>query len=285
MNPAYYCSKDCQVNHWPAHRDAHKIAKKNSKMMARRKEEEEEAADVAALDEEKEPEPSYEALYVKLGMMAQEMYKAGNYAHAAKLCRKAIKVWPKEPNAYETLGKVCAASADYRGAVQNSLLAMLRYESQARSKDRADMIVAVIGYWYEPTCSDITMPPFWNDEDLLTLTAQILHVLPNSSAAYSVRAKVLSAVSEGQPSFLNEAVRSPEQLREACRCYKRAAELSPEPYCQADFMKNARDCIVRSLRIAKVNELDADAPRDAKWFALHSNGRDARTVREHWILS
>ena len=127
---------------------------------------------------------------------------------------------------------------------KHALMALER--CRTRGQAWAGTAVGLVCVLSRAECSEVPKPTWWSDAGLLALTAQILELLPGYETAHELRGKVLLGPYDTIP-CLKAAVRSPEQLREACRCYKRAAEIDTGP--DDIYLQRARYCIQMSLEI------------------------------------
>ena len=241
-SPAYYCGAACQKLHWPTHRKFHKEAKDWSQLLARDADPKIQA-DLEVFKAAAAADVLTECQM--LNALAVKMAHAGNFAKAAKLCRKAIKLDPKGPSAYGNLGDVLEASSDHRGAAQAFLQAKERHEQcNELGSEWAQASTAAIQYLLVPAFG-VPKPAWWNDDELLALTGRVVELLPDNIAVYVARAEVL----RGGTGQWEAAPRSAEQLREVCRIYKRAAALSDDPQDKEFLLERARDCIRQSLGV------------------------------------
>ena len=241
-SPAYYCGTACQAKHWPTHRQFHRAAKKQGRLLTSQGDTSH-LSHLSPADLEEAGATGAITELEKLNTMAYQMNAAGNFAKAAKLCRKAINLNPDSPAAYGNLGDALKASSDHIGAARAFLQAKDTYELCGDlGSEWAQASVGAIQYLMVQEFR-VSTPPWWNDVELLELTARIVELMPDYAVAHRLRGTFLSM-------GLKAAPRSAEQLREACRSYKRAAVLYDDiPENKERMLEKARDCIRRSLAL------------------------------------
>ena len=180
------------------------------------------------------------------------------YAKAAKVLRKAIALQPENPEAHLYLAQTLLRSADQVGASKS----ILRAEELARAHayqqvglDGSAKHIALtesqaLFFWAKATClafnlligmgedADDLRPSWYNDAELLARSKLVIDMVKMTERskdatdadsahhhiAWQMRADVLSGpVHDNKWIGWQPRQRSLEQLREAARCYRRAA--------------------------------------------------------------
>ena len=209
----YFCSRACQRSVWKDHLKWHE-------------EQQEEAAGMQGLSATADAYAAraactgdrYDAL---LAEAAQQMAEA-HFRHADKTIRKAIKLQPDRPVAYQQLARVRNALADSVGAAGMYLKAMER--CQAGSRNWAVSAAGAFTELVQPENADTVKPEWWTDEGLKALSLRMVAAATEGYTAHVTRAFVLS----GQRSSWLGGPRTAEELKEAVRCFQRAATLTPD---------------------------------------------------------
>ena len=192
--------------------------------------------------------------YQELVAAGYEFLRAGNMRKATKKLDKAIRLDPEQPHAYAALSQVMEAT-DLPVSAALAIKAVERSDPNscmwARNVTRAFDSIRMIH-------NDIARPTWWNDEDLLAMSARVLSVIghENNHMAHLMRARVLchgagvtSAVTwEAQP-------RTARQLMEASQSYQLVAEYWPTAFPEESqqFVELAHACLgcaMKSLMMA-----------------------------------
>ena len=157
--------------------------------------------------------------YWELLLEARELQHAANYHGEFKVLREAIELIPEEPAAYKNMGDALVASSDLKGAARYYLLAEERCDHH--DERWANAIAAACNNL--SMCPDAPRPSWWNDEDLLRLSAEAVAVRSSDDAmALVMRAATLLG------GYTKHRTRTAAELRESARCFTRAAEILEE---------------------------------------------------------
>ena len=106
------------------------------------------------------------------------------------------------------------------------------------SKDWAESTAAAFDKLRMKPCAEVAKPEWWNDVGLKALSARVLRAAPNDAAANTMRALVLSGLSD----MWEVGSRSAAELKEAAAHYDRAAALCSAPAGKAQFADLADWC-------------------------------------------
>ena len=159
-----FCSQECFKANWARHEEWHKAQWKDARRMRKTTPKAEFRKQRGLSADQKE--------YVELLREADELDSAGNYHGAFKVLREAIKLMPEEPGAYHNMGNALVDSNDSKGAARYFLLAEERCPTHG--EDWATSIALACNEL--AMCPDAPRPSWWNDEDLLRLSAEAVAV-------------------------------------------------------------------------------------------------------------
>ena len=194
-----FCSQECFKANWARHEEWHKEQRKVSRRLRRTRPKAEWGPDPPGLSARGQE-------YRELIREGDELFYAANFHGTFKALREAIELCPEQSAAYNNMGNALVASRDRKGAARYFLLAEERFSRH--SEGWADAVATACNY--VAMCPDAPRPSWWNDEDLLRLSAEAVTVRRARTA--------FGTYTEGRP-------RTAAELRESARCYTRAAEI------------------------------------------------------------
>ena len=221
-----FCSQECFKANWARHEEWHKVQWKNARRIRKTtpKKEWTEQRGLSACGKR----------YSELLREASGLQHAANYHGAFKVLREAIELMPEQPAAYHHMGNALVHSGDAKGAARYFLLAEERCPTHG--EDWATSIALACNEL--AMCPDAPRPSWWNDEDLLRLSAEAVAVRDTDAVMPLImRASALYSCyhAEGR-------TRTAAELREAVRCFTRAAETYEgrgDTYSADIYRKNA----------------------------------------------
>ena len=184
--PAYYCNRACQKQHWSAHKAWHallaaELGKSSGGMSSDFRAGEEEAAALDVAVAEKLAKNSHPHLL--LCAQADEARLRGDFKTAVKLAKKAIATGPPLSISYQKLALVYADSGDFTSAVPHCEKAM---ELAATGNEVSWAYAASILYMCSVQTSCVAPKPAW-----LTDPRQLKRATERAAAALPADPKVL----------------------------------------------------------------------------------------------
>ena len=234
----YFCSVECPGNPvaWNVHAKYHKTQKSRCKIhdegggvsQQRNREVAEEQARLAAQTGDEYNELLSEGLRYTSKL---------DYRRSARAYREVIALRPDEPEAYYSLGAVLTNSGHKVEAAQSFLGAIERLPVGSKLWARAT--AWAFDLLRERECDEVATPAWWNDEGLKALSARVVRAAPNGLAANTMRAVVLSGLSDGAWEL---GPRSAAELREVAAHFERAAALCDAPPGKAELARLAGVC-------------------------------------------
>eukprot|EP00966_Prymnesium_polylepis_P066100 1533648-Prymnesium_polylepis.1 len=243
LDPACFCSVQCQQQNWKAHKQWHKSQK-------RWKEVSEGGADQSAQAAETRRSSAKVASSFPDNELAQllnqavQLETAMKYRKAAAVYRKAITRYPDERTAYHNLAVTLTRSNDLVGACKSALkgeevMAEQGFRGkfdpqEALCKDWAKTWSVAFSLLKNPDCAGVATPAWWNDADLLRLSDVAVRLIPDETEIDVWQSRAAILVAEGGRWMDVEHLRrngikfrSVSQYREAARCFRRQAKLIP----------------------------------------------------------
>eukprot|EP00964_Phaeocystis_antarctica_P127280 scaffold90946_cov61-Phaeocystis_antarctica.AAC.2 len=232
----YLCGVNCPANPgaWELHGVFHKKLRKERKMaedggavqQQDRKTAERQARTAAQTGDE----------YMKLLAEGSRHASKQDWRRAARTFRGAIALKPVDPVAYFNLGSVLGNSGHDVEAAQRYLEAKERYP--LGSEDWAKATARAFNKLRHEACAEVAKPEWWNDEGRKALSARVVRAAPNDEGANTMRANVLSGLSDAWEAGPPSAA----ELMEAAAHYERAAALRDAPAAIANYIKVAAWC-------------------------------------------
>lgn len=259
-DPAYYCSKDCAKEHWDQeHRKWHKQLSKERAMAHEGTSRETLETNRALAAEMVNSDQDYHVLCA-LSAMARER---ADFREAVKLLKRAAKLLPTCPQAYDMLGDTYIQSGDMANAAKFFMCAMDM--SEAARGTAADEVrwshAAAMAFTCLAKDPSIPKPTWYSDPIMLKRFAdRAIASRPDAGPALQMRAVAYS--SQPEP--------SPEELRQALCDYQRLLQDSSELAVGTCF-GGVKDSIQARL--------DGLQKKDA-YFALCEQSREAAMRRE-----
>lgn len=144
--------------------------------------------------------------------------------HAALKFQEAIQLDPENPTGYFNLA---VARKRLNDIVEAGAMYLLAQDSLERGSEHWAIATArAFGCLVQPACEAVEKPTWWNDEELKTLSAQLVEAAPEECETWHMRARVLSAM-PGHPCAWEPSARSSAELQEAAEGFRRAGYLTP----------------------------------------------------------
>jgi tetratricopeptide (TPR) repeat protein len=232
----YWCCVNCPGNpaawkrHAPHHKEVRRQRNRNEDggvMQQRHREVAEEQARYAAQSGD-----AYDELLAEGARYISQQ----DTRRAARAVREAIALEPDEPTAYYNLGAALNDSGHDVEAAQRYLEAKERYQVGSEMWGRAT--ASALNMLTQEVCAEVAKPEWWNDEELMALSARVVRAAPDDVHAHQMRAEVLA----GHLPAWESGPRSAAELMEAATHFDRAAALSPAPAVKAELTGNAAWC-------------------------------------------
>ena len=245
VNSGVFCSKACFAKAWPRHKSWHKEQKDLQ-------------LSYKLHFEGRQPpcnDSEYDSEYDRLNKKANALMFGGDLKGSAKLLQKAIKLEPSSGYAYYNLGRVRSMSNDRAGAAK---LLLLSAECEPVGSSAWGFSIAhafnkllVVS---RNRIAEIEFPTWWNDEALLTLSAQVI-AADVSYVTWTMRSAVLSAAGE----WPGVHQRSIEEWKEATRCAFRAYKLGESEREKHEGLRNAMSMVNMCIKDPATETLDVTA--------------------------
>jgi len=187
-SPAGYCSKQCQAAAWPKHKLFHRAARLNDQLTAQ--------AGLNALQTDITLAVTSSSDYLRLCTAAQQRRCESDYRAASKLLKKAIRLEPREPWGYYSLGYTTKGSGAGAEAVPLFVQAASLSE-QAPQSDRARFIwvaatTMLFCIWDGPDATGQEYPAWLSDSVAKrSISARCVEITPLRYSAWYMRGRVL----------------------------------------------------------------------------------------------
>ena len=253
----YYCGPECMNAHWPKHKVYHKVAKEREQAFSEVLGGELRST-AAAMAEQAERTGSE---YHKRFADALVLNTNGDNHAAAKAWRKIIKEWPDRPGGYNNLAIVLTRSGRDVESAPMYLKAMELYEDGTEQWARAAANAFDVLKTNE--CDEVPKPEWWNDEALRAISARVVSVVPDMTAACSMRARVLLGDVAFRRASSFEGPRNTAEMKEAATWCRRAARSAGDGSNRLQYEELARICDDVCGRLADQEETEAAAARAA----------------------
>ena len=187
-SPAGYCSKQCQAAAWPKHKLFHRAARLNDQLTAQ--------AGLNALQTDITLAVTSSSDYLRLCTAAQQRRCESDYRAASKLLKKAIRLEPREPWGYYSLGYTTKGSGAGAEAIPLFVQAASLSE-QAPQSDRARFIwvaatTMLFCIWDGPDATGQEYPAWLSDSVAKrSNSARCVEITPLRYSAWYMRGRVL----------------------------------------------------------------------------------------------
>ena len=232
----YLCGKDCPANPgaWELHGAFHKKLRKGRKVR------EDGGVVLQQIRELAEREARTAAqtgdAYSKLLAEGVRYGSKEDWRKSARVFREAIALRPDEPEAYLNLAVTLDASGHKVEAAQRFLEAKERRPVGSNGWARAT--ASAFDMLKQEECTEVAKPEWWNDEALKALSAKVVRAAPNEARAHTMRAMVLSGITDAWEA----GSRSAAEFKEAAAHFERAGALSNAPAGKARYALLADAC-------------------------------------------
>lgn len=224
LKPAVYCSKECQMEDWPAHKQWHKGIAEMLQTQAIRSNSGDDGPERQAARHEE-----YSTL-VKKGLSE---CAAGNRRMGAKLFEQCIGLRPEQPVAYANLGYTLRDDGDFFAALPALLKAVELFEE---GSEQWATTAAVAWFAYSADsilCDEIpTLPAWLRDLDTrVALAERCTACAPSSMQCWAMLGMGLAE--------------QESDLGRAAQCLMKAAKLTDQEATKKGYLDFARALLVR----------------------------------------
>lgn len=194
-------------------------------------------------------DPSAEK-YTQLLLTGRACFKQRQYSMAAKKYNRAIANQPADAWGYICLGEVRYVTKRFKAALSMYL------QASERAAPRSLVWGAAIAsaFILLLRLDTVPRPSWWNDEDLLRLSQQVLEAGPNENSFLKMRGEVLGC-GKWTCSKWEPGPRSPEQLHEAARCWERISEQAVASEHRVSAMRDAKNLLQAANSAARTASL------------------------------
>lgn len=227
--PAYYCNRGCQKQHWKEHKAFHaQLAALEERVMSSKKQES--SARTAQRESLTELLSSSDNPWYSLLAKSDQAKRRGEYREAAKLASKAIAKNPSQPQGHMYLASAYGDSGDLTSCVPHLLKAMelsdtgTKYNRHCGDKTWAQAASNLYSCFTQPEC--VAPKPAWirDFEQLKRMADRAVAVLPDEHPGSLVSLQMRSDAYFGD----GGASVSANDLRQALRDRRRLVEMFKE---------------------------------------------------------
>lgn len=251
MQCAVYCGGECQREHWQnEHKQWHKelaikadYAQQSEYVRGNRP-----GPTSQSLVDISDATDAY-ALYLGKGQQLCDVEH--NYKQAAKYFRKAVEADPDQPMGYYNLGNALQRSNDPANACEQFLISAGKAQAFDDNRFWARGTAMAFQNWAQVRAEGGTSDAaeFRTDDQLLA-TSAVVYGADDHPSVMTMRGRVLRGI---HLAWMPGKERTPEDFREAARCFFRAAQQEP---CHADSSKEAAmECLAKAKLVATRSEM------------------------------
>lgn len=178
--PSFFCSKKCQADSWPRHREWHK----SQRALATKLDGWHGATGGEVAQREQARAVEGGDPYLILVTNAQALMNDGNIKKAQKKLQQATAMEPTRAQAYLMLSSLYRRSVDEARGLQMALKALEVSEKARDGCHWSKSVFIVASYRDELEC--VESPPQWvtNDEELLRVSAAVVEVADHFSGSH-----------------------------------------------------------------------------------------------------